>query len=308
MAELRDEAVAWLMLDAEETPMSAAETYAAHVDAVLAQRTRLRGPQPSEDLFSGLPPDHMLLKTDPRRPLEPNLEIVASYVEPDDVIVDVGGGAGRYSLPLALRSREVVNVDPSAGMLAGFTANAARAGITNVRTVHADWLDADPPRGTFALVNHVTYLTREIVPFIEKLEAAASRRVLLTVNSPPPPSMHRDVYPLIHGEIEEFIPGHIELMNVLWEMGIEPDLRMLPHSSVPTPCFPTREAAMQAAIGRIAGAQWAFWPLSQEQDVRLRQVLEERSSELLPWTDRGYTFGWIDAGREALITWEPRPS
>ena len=285
--------------------MSAADTYAARVDAVLEQRTRLRGPQPADDLFGGLPPDHQLLKTDPRRPLEPNLAIIASHVEPDDVIVDVGGGAGRYSLPLALLCREVINVDPSAGMLAGFEANARQAGISNVRVVHADWLDADPPRGTVALVNHVTYLTRDIVRFIRKLEVAATRRVLLTVNSPPPPSMSRDVYPLIHGEAEEVEPGHVELMNVLWELGIEPDLRMLPHSSVPSPFFPTREAAMQAAIGRITGAQWAFWPLSPEQDARLRQGLETRFDELFPRTEQGYTFGWIDAGREVLITWEP---
>ena len=90
------------------------------------------------------------------------------------------------------------------------------------------------------------------------------------------------------------------------ELGIEPDLRMLPHSTVPTPYFPAREAAAQAAIARITGAQWAFWPLSPEQDARLRRVLEARVDDLLPRTDRGYTFGWIDAGREVLITWEPR--
>src|SRR6476620_11370049 len=92
--------------------MTAAEAYAARVDAVVAQRTRLRGPQPPGDLFAGLPPDHPLLTADPRRTPEGNLEVIASYVEPDDVIVDVGGGAGRFSLPLALRCHEVVNVDP----------------------------------------------------------------------------------------------------------------------------------------------------------------------------------------------------
>ena len=286
--------------------MSAADAYAARVDSVLEQRTRLRGPQPVDDLFSGLPPDHQLLKTDPTRRLEPNLAIIASYIESMDVIVDVGGGAGRYSLPLALRCREVINVDPSAGMLAGFKANAAKALIANVRAIHADWLEVDPPRGSIALANHVTYLTRDIVRFIRKLEAAATRRVLLTVNSPPPPSMSRDVYHLIHGEPEEVVPGHVELMNVLWELGIEPDLRMLPHSTVPTPFFPTREAAVQAAIARITGAQWAFWPLSPEQEARLRQVLEARFDELFPRTDQGYTFGWVDPGREVLITWEPR--
>ena len=144
---------------------SAADRYAARVDAVLAQRTRLRGPQPPGDLFAGLPSDHPLIKADPHRPLDPNLEIIASYIQPDDVIVDIGGGAGRISLPLAMRCREVINVEPSIAMGAGFRANADQAGISNARLVEADWLTVDPPAGTVALVNHVTYLTREIVPF-----------------------------------------------------------------------------------------------------------------------------------------------
>ncbi len=60
--------------------------------------------------------------------LDPNLETLASYIELNDVIVDVGGGAGRVSLPLALRCRELINVEPSRTMGAGFTANAGRPG------------------------------------------------------------------------------------------------------------------------------------------------------------------------------------
>jgi hypothetical protein len=77
--------------------VSAAAAYAERVDAVLAQRTRLRGPQPPGDLFAGVPPDHPLLVSDPRRPLDANLAVLASYVGPDDVVIDVGGGGGRFS-------------------------------------------------------------------------------------------------------------------------------------------------------------------------------------------------------------------
>jgi SAM-dependent methyltransferase len=288
--------------------MSAAETYAARVDAVVAQRTRLRGPQPPGDLFGTLPPDHPLLTVDARRSLEPNLAAIASSVEPDDAIVDVGGGAGRYSLPLALRCREVVNVDPSAAMLAGFQANARQAGIDNVRAIHADWLEADPPRGTFALVNHVTYLTRDIVPFVEKLEAAATRRVLLTVNSPPPPSWNRELFRLVYGEVEEIVPGHVELVNVLWEIGVEPDVRMLPRPTGAYPPLPTREAAIQTALGRFPGDQWALWPLGPDLEGRAREILQTRFDELFVETADGYVPGWITPGREVLITWEPRSS
>src|ERR1700683_3799418 len=94
--------------------MTAAKHYAARVNAVLAQRARLRGTEPSGDLFGDLEPNHPLLKTDPRRPLDANLKALADLIEPSDAIVDVGGGAGRMSLPLALCCRSITNVDPSA--------------------------------------------------------------------------------------------------------------------------------------------------------------------------------------------------
>src|SRR5215470_11214868 len=94
---------------------SAADRYAARVDAVLAQRTRLRGPQPPGDKRAACPADHPLVKADPLRPLGPNLAVIASYIEADDVVIDVGGvraacrcrspcGAARWSMS-SLRPR-----------------------------------------------------------------------------------------------------------------------------------------------------------------------------------------------------------
>ena len=285
---------------------TAVERYAARVDAVLAQRTRLRGPQPPGDLFGGLTADHPLMKSEPHRPLDPILEAIASYVEPDDVVVDVGGGAGRISLPLALRCREVINVDPSAAMGAGFVGNATRAGVGNVRYVEADWLAVDPPIGTLALVNHVTYLTRDIMPFVEKLERAGRRRVVITVNSPPPPSWNRVLFQLVHGEAEEVVPGHVELVNVLWELGILPDVRVLPvpgaRALIPAP---TREAAIALALNRFGGDQWSIWPLGPDLERRLLDLLESRFDELYAQGSDGFVPRWVTPGREVLITWQP---
>ncbi len=289
--------------------MTAAEHYAARVDAVRAQRARLRGAEPSGDLFGDLEPDHPLLKADPRRPLDGNLKALADLIEPSDAIVDVGGGAGRMSLPLAPRCRSVTNVDPSASMGAAFLANAKTAGISNVDLVKGDWLEVDAPHGTVALVNHVTYLTRDIVRFIEKLERAGSRRVILTVNAPPPPSWNRVLFQLVHGEAEEVVPGHAELVNVLWEMGRLPDLTMLGPQNVRfVVSLPSRAAAIGFAVQRVVNEQWAHWPVAPALAARIRATVEQHFDELYTQGADGFTPRWISMGREVLITWQPGPA
>jgi hypothetical protein len=283
----------------------AADRYAARVDAVLAQRTRLRGPQPPGDKRAGCPADHPLLKADPLRPLGPNLAVIASYIEADDVIIDVGGGAGRISLPLALRCREVINVEPSPTMAIGFRTNAAAARISNARIIEGEWPDADAPAGSVALVNHVTYLTREIVPFIKKLEQAGRRRVLITVNSVPGPSFQRVLYQLVHGEAEEVVPGHVELINVIWELGILPNIWVLPQPTVPFTPAPGRDTAIANAIARFPGEQWSWWNLGSDLEQRLRGILESRFDELFAASPEGFIPRYVTPGHEILITWQP---
>jgi hypothetical protein len=154
-----------------------------------------------------------------------------------------------------------------------------------------------------ALVNHVTYLTPDIVPFLEALGVAGSRRVLLTVNDPPPPSRHGVLYELLHGEKEEVVPGHAELTAVLREMGIRPEVRNLPDATVRQAAAPTREAAVQSAMSLAPGAQWAWWPLSDAQSKKLRDIVETRFDDLFEQTPDGYRGKWAATGHEVLITW-----
>jgi SAM-dependent methyltransferase len=281
--------------------MSAASAYTALVDRLLEQRTRLRGPQPSGDLFGRIAPDSPLLKADPRRALGPNLQVMSSYVEPDDIVIDVGGGGGRNSLPLALRCREVINVDESAGMGAGFVANASAAGIENARFVLGNWLEIAPPSGDVVLVNHVTYLTREIVPFIERLQASAGRRVVITLNSQS--FRNRALYQLAHGEVAAPVPGPAELLNVLWELGISPGVHELQEGMAAPPPSSTRAAAVDVALAALRSDQWAQWPLGEPLESRVRGLVEDRFDALFAPSDDGFLPRWLTPSREVLITW-----
>ncbi len=282
--------------------MNAAENYTDRVDNALAQRTRLRGEPPAGDLFAGLPPNSPLLQTDPRRPIEGNLAILAAYLKPANTILDVGGGAGRICLPLALRCKEVVNVDPSAAMGQGFVANAAGAGITNVRFIEGDWLATDVPRADLVLVNHVTYFVREIVPFIKKLQATARERVIITVNSPPPPAWNAVLFNRVHREAEALVPGYLELLAVLLELGIVPEVRMLAEQTGIFPLLATREAAV-AQAQRALNDQWAFWPPTPQLAARTNALLESEFDQLFDQTADGFVPRWLDRGREVLLTW-----
>jgi SAM-dependent methyltransferase len=280
--------------------MTAAETYAARIDAVRAQRARLHGVPPPDDPWAG--PVAQRFRADPHRQLDANLAVLASYTRPEDVLLDVGGGAGRVALPLALRCREVVVVDASPGMGAEFTAAAAAAGIANARFVHANWLEAAGLQGDVALTSNVTYFVREIVPFITKLATAVRRRVMITVWSVGNPNQSAALFHLVYGEEPVAVPGYRELLPVLWEMDILPDVQVLPGvPSVPGgPMGARMPQTPEDAVQLALQGQW----LAPHDHARAHRLIEERFSELFAPNPEGFRPLWRQEAREMLITWE----
>ena len=273
---------------------SAAERYAALIDSVEEQKARLFGSQPQGDVWTG--DLARLFRLDPHRQLPANLEAVAQYIQPQDVFVEAGGGAGRVGLPVALRCRKVVNVDRSPGMAAEFTASAAGAGIGNAELVLEDWLEVQGVKGDVVFSADVTYFVRDIVQFVRKMEAAASRRVIITVWSVPPPHRNAAIFRLVYGEDRAPAPGHADLVAVLWEMGILPDIRVLPDppwwdGELPS----TREAAVQVAVEEIG-------PSDRQSAGR---IIEARFDEFFRPVPSGYIPTWREPMKEMLITWEP---
>ena len=271
-----------------------AEAYAKRIDAVSTQRTRLHEGERQDDSWGGTTARRF--RFDPHRQLGANIEAIASYIQPGDTVVDVGGGAGRVSLPLALRCQEAINIDPSPGMKAEFDGAASEAGITNARFIQSAWLEAVELSGDLVVTSNVSYFVRDIVTFVRKMDETAKRRVIMTVWSVPPPNQNAAIFQLVYGEEQEQAPGHKELLPVLWEMGILPDIRVLSASFLDG--FPqTREVAMQEAIR----GQW----LGPNHQDLATTVIQSHFDVLYEKTAAGYRPLWRPDVRELLITWEP---
>jgi len=273
------------------------ETYANLFDAVTAQNTRLYGPPASADPWAGQAARQF--RFDPHRDLDGNLAVIASYVRSDDVFIDVGGGAGRVCLPVALKCRQVVNMEPSPGMAAEFESLAQEAGITNARHVPASLSESKDTQGDISFTADVTYFVRDIAAFIGQLEAVAARRVMITVWSEPPPNRRAKLFQLVYSEEQAVLPGFRDLLPVLWDMGILPDVQVLPESpwwEGQTP--PTREDAVQM----ILEDRW----LKPEDRDRARSLVESNFDELFAPSDVGFLPQWRSDMYELLITWESR--
>jgi hypothetical protein len=223
-------------------------------------------------------------------------------MRPEDVLIDVGGGAGRVALPLALRCREVLVVDASPGMGEEFAATAAEAGISNARFIHANWLEADGIQGDVVLTANVTYFVGEIVPFIAKLVTAARRRVMITVWSVANPNQSAPLFHLVYGEEPVAAPGYRELLPVLWEMGILPDVHVLP-GVPPVPGGPMGARMPQTPEDAVQLALQGQW-LGPHDHVRAHRLIEERFAELFAPSPEGFRPRWRQEAREVLITWE----
>ncbi len=291
----RDQSVASARSEAAKVSpgrVTAAEVHDGRVAEHYAQVERIRGAEPD---FWGTVASRF--QSDPRRELDPVLAKIGSYLRPDDVLLDVGGGAGRNCLPLARHCREVINVDPSPGMGAAFKASAKEAGIRNARFVEGDWLDVQGVGGDVVLAAHVTYYVPQIVPFIQKLESAARRRVILDVLTVPPPNQVADFFRLVYRDEYAPVPDSADLLAVLNEMGVAPqvnDLGLPIRGQLPR----TREEAISAEVG-------LGWLRRDDIDLG-RRLLDEHFDELFVEIPQGFARRKAIGARELLITWDTR--
>ena len=148
-------------------------------------------------------------------------------------VLDIGAGPGTLAIPLAPLVLEVTAIEPGEGMVAILNDHIGKNGINNITCIQKLWEDIDPARdlaGTYDLVIASLSLTmHDIRAALEKMDSASCGYVYLYWFTDPPfwERMYVDLWPELHGETYHPGPKADCLFNVLYQMGIYPNVEML---------------------------------------------------------------------------------
>ncbi len=269
---------------------SAAERWRGRVESHHAQsRSVMDEAAKRGDFWRGLA---TAFRADPRRTDDEALNAIADLVGRDSTVLDVGGGAGRFAVALALGCAGVTVVDPSGSMLAQLREAVREAGVSNVSDVYSEWESADVEAADVALCSHVVYGVADIRPFIEKLIAHAREKVALVSFVDSPQAGVAPLWEPVYGERRVNLPALPELVNALWEMDVYPNVKMLTPSAPQT--FETTDAATDEVASRLF--------IGDDADARRR--LEDCIEDHLERAGDGYRIRGSRPVRQGVIWWE----
>ena len=273
--------------------------WAARVRANADQVDRFREVPDGADFYA---PVTCLFRADPRRTNEPVLEALLRLIEPGETWLDIGAGAGRYALPIALAlapsGGRVIALDASHGMLDALLELQSEHGITDVEVVETRWPPVDGDLGRFtadvALIAHVGYDIESIGPFVRAMEAVTRRLCVAVLMERQPASIADPCWPPVHGESREALPALPAFVELLRARGREPSVDMVERE-------PRRFASRDELEGFLRRQLWV--ERGSAADRRFQAALDE---ELVIDADgrvglRGQ--GVLPIG---VVTWVPR--
>ncbi|MBN1287409.1 MAG: class I SAM-dependent methyltransferase [Anaerolineae bacterium] len=177
------------------------------------------------------------------------LDILKSLLQPDDIVLDVGAGTGRYTLPLARAARRVTALDPSPDMLARLCEKMTAQGISNIDLLETTVEAAELAPHDLVLAAWSLYRQRDILASLRKLVEAA-RRALVIVDGDsglflPGERAHEPARAEVWGKTPG-IPNYLYFAGMLWQIGLRAEVRVIHHARAYQGATP-REIAEQFA-------------------------------------------------------------
>lgn len=243
-----------------------------------------------------------LFRADPRRPdtEDATLAALRGQTREGETWLDIGAGAGRYAMPLALAvgpAGQVIAVETSSAMLDALRAGLVEHDIANVRVVEGRWPLGEGvlpmPAADVALIAHVGYDIEAIGPFIDAMEAATRRLCVAVMMERTPASVAEPFWPPVHGQERIPLPALPAFVELLRARGRAPEVRMVEREDR---SFPDRDGA----LGFLRRQTWVA--VDGPKDRRLQALVGER---LVQRPDGTVTLRDVPDLTVGVISWAP---
>lgn len=160
--------------------------------------------------------------------VEQTLPYLLPLVDSRARVLEIGPGTGAFTVPLALATREVVAVEPSASMRVILSANLARARGENVRIISQPIEEViETLEGAFELA-FASYSLYNVEPIDRVLRGLmrVARHVIVLMSAGEGRVWYRDLYRRFKGKDLVPAPQLQHYYPLLLEMGVYADVRV----------------------------------------------------------------------------------
>jgi len=199
------------------------------------------------------------------------VERVLRWIAPQDTVLEVGAGTGGFTLPIARRAALVSALDYAPAMLRVLAENTRRAGLGNVCLIEGDLEVAPLERHDVVLAANALYRVADARATLERLLAAARKRLLVVWSVGRAQRWERAARELVAPGRYRAGPDYIHLLDVLYDLGADAEVELVATS------FSREYADEEEAVAALVS-----WPEPTAEERERCRALLPRLLERLP--------------------------
>tara|TARA_B100000945_G_scaffold169311_1_gene135808 strand:- start:817 stop:1632 length:816 start_codon:yes stop_codon:yes gene_type:complete len=151
---------------------------------------------------------------------DPTLSFLQTHLTPKSSILDLGGGAGRLSIPLAQKNYLITIVDSSKAMIHAAQQHSKYLNLKNVSTSHSEWQNFEDKKFDHIICSHVLYGISNIKEFILKIQSSINKSAIIIMYDKSPQSHLEEIWELYYSEPRINLPGMSDLKKVINQLNI----------------------------------------------------------------------------------------
>lgn len=206
-------------------------------------------------------------------------------------VLDIGAGSGAWVSLISPLARAVTAIDPSPSMLSQLKKRVTEEKLDNVRIVAGFWPQVQVAEHDVCFCSHAMYGAENLPAFIQSMHAAAKKRVILLLRAPSHDGLMAQAAQLVWGHPFDS-PNYQIAMNILWQMGIFPNVIMEEDHL----WKPWSHASMEEALSEVKNRLGLF-----DDRVWDSKLLELLKSNLV---EQAGEYIWPSDMRTALLYWD----